>query len=119
MLTCSFGVAPSTLSAVPRGTPVNAPGPMATVMDHVPLVNIPPFGMCNTLSNPAVSAATAARGGVFTPAACLPVIPAPWTPGSAITKVGPFQALTDNSKCMCQWGGMISITPVPSKISAK
>ena len=39
--------------------------PAANIMDHVPMVNIMPFGMCITPSNPAVAAATAAALGVL------------------------------------------------------
>ena len=69
MLTCSFGAAPGTLTVLPAGR-VNADGvPMANIMDHKPNVNIAPFGMCTSLANPQVSAATSAAQGVLTPAA--------------------------------------------------
>jgi hypothetical protein len=74
------------------------------------VANIPTFGMCQSLSNPTVSAATSAAMGVLTPMPCLPVISAPWSPGSSQVKVGGISALTDNSKCMCSYGGNISIT---------
>jgi hypothetical protein len=48
--------------------------------------------------------------GVLTPMPCVPVITTPWAPGSAQVKVMNMPALTDNSKCMCTWGGNISIT---------
>ena len=60
---CSFGAAPASLP-VPPACKVLACGlPAATVMDN----KLPPFGMCSSLANPAVSAATAAAGGVLTP----------------------------------------------------
>ncbi len=111
MLMCTMGLAPATLSVVPHGKPVNAGSqPIATVMDNVPMANIPPFGMCNSMANPAVAAATAAKLGVFTPAACLPVIPGPWTPGSPKAVVNGNHALTADSTCMCAYGGSISVT---------
>ena len=82
---------------------------MATTMDFTP-ANIPTFGMCRSMANPTVSAATSAAMGVLTPMPCVPVIPAPWAPGSAMVKVMNMPALTNNSKCMCTWGGQISIT---------
>lgn len=111
MLKCIFGLAPSTLVVVPKGPPVMASGPpAATIMDMIPMVNIPPFGMCMSPSNPMFIAATAAALGVPTPVPCMPVIPAPWIPGGPPTvMINNFPALNNMSKCMCTWAGMISI----------
>jgi hypothetical protein len=110
MLQCSFGAAPSTLSVIPKGASmVNATTLAATIMDNLPIANIPPFAMCSTPSNPAVAALTAAALGVLTPAPCVPVIAAPWAPGSAKVKVGGIPALESNSKLTCTWGGLIQI----------
>ena len=69
-LMCSFGVAPSALTVVPKGKPVQAGGQMAaTIQDFAPNVNIMPFGMCTTLSNPQVAAATSAALGRPDPSA--------------------------------------------------
>ena len=58
--------------------------------------------------------------GVLTPMPCVPVIAAPWAPGSAQVKVMNMPALTDNSKCMCSFGGNISITsPGNTMVSGK
>lgn len=116
-ISCSFGVAPSALIVVPKGPPVNAGGPpAATVMDFVPITNIPTFGMCITQSNPAVAAATSAALGVPTPAPCVPATVAPWAPGSPTVKINNFQALSSTSKCNCMWGGVISVA-VPGQIT--
>lgn len=107
---CSFGAAPSTLNVLPTNK-VNAGGPpAANIMDHVPNVNIMPFGMCTSLANPSVASATAAALGVLTPMPCVPVTPAPWTPGSPTVLLGNFPALNNTSTCMCTWAGVISIT---------
>ena len=109
MMTCTFGVAPSAL-LVPGGQTL-AGGPFAaTIMDHKPIVNIPPFGMCTSPSNPTVAAATAAALGVLTPMPCIPVTTAPWVPGSAKVLISNFPALNSTCKCMCNWGGVISFT---------
>lgn len=84
--------------------------PVATVMDHKPMANVPSFGMCTTLENPQVKAATAAASGTLTPQPCMPVITAPWSPGSSTVKVGNKPALTSDSTCKCQWLAEISIT---------
>ena len=110
MLMCSFGVAPSPLGVLPANM-VNASNkPAATIMDNKPMVNIKPFGMCNSPANPQVIAATAAALGVFTPQPCMPVIAAPWVPGSPTVMIKNVPALNSTSKCMCNWGGVISIT---------
>ncbi len=110
MMQCSFGVAPSSLVVLPTSC-VMAGGPSAaTIMDYAPIVNIPPFGMCNSPSNPTVAAATAAALGVLTPMPCVPVTAAPWVPGAPTVLIGNMPALTDSSKLMCSWGGVIQIT---------
>jgi hypothetical protein len=47
--------------------------------------------------------------GVLTPMPCLPVIPAPWTPGAATVVIGTAPALDNTSQLMCAWGGLIAI----------
>lgn len=107
---CSFGVAPSALTVVPKGKPVQAGGQMAaTIQDFAPNVNIMPFGMCISMSNPQVAAATSAAMGVLTPQPCIPVTTAPWTPGSPTVQINGAPALTAQCTCQCAWGGMISI----------
>ena len=82
---------------------------MANIMDNKSFVNILPFGMCSSMANPAVAAATAAALGVLTPMPCIPVTIAPWMPGSPTILVGGMPALTAQSKLMCNWGGVIQI----------
>jgi hypothetical protein len=109
MLSCSFGLAPSSLVVVdPRVPAESKPG--ANINDHIPMVNIMPFGMCQSLANPTVAAATAAALGVLTPMPCVPVIPAPWAPGSPTVLLRGMPALNNTSKCMCTWAGVIQIT---------
>src|SRR5579885_1825312 len=108
MMQCSFGVAPSSLVVLPTNR-VMTGAPAATIMDHAPIVNIPPFGMCSSPSNPTVAAATAAALGVLTPMPCVPVIPAPWVPGAPTVLLANLPALDNNSKLMCAWGGVIQI----------
>jgi hypothetical protein len=107
-LQCSFGVAPSVLTVLPANRVLTG-GPAANIMDHVPLVNVLPFGMCNCPANPMVAAATAAALGVLTPMPCIPMTAAPWMPGSATVMLGGMPALQNSSKLMCQWGGVIQI----------
>ncbi len=110
MMTCSFGAAPSTLIVLPMNKVMTSMKPAANIMDNKPIVNIPPFGMCNSIANPVVAAATAAKLGVFTPAACVPSTAAPWVPGAPTVLIGNMSALNDSSTLMCMWGGVIQIT---------
>lgn len=100
-LMCSFGMAPSALNVLPAGKVLCSNMPAACIMDNVPMVNIMPFGMCTSLANPQVAAATAAALGVLTPMPCIPVIAAPWAPGSPTVLVGGKPAVNNTCKCMC------------------
>lgn len=107
-LQCSFGGAPSTLTVLPQNR-LMVPTPAANIMDHIPMVNIMSFGMCSSLVNPTVAAATAAASGVLTPQPCIPVILAPWTPGSPALLIGGMPALNNTSELMCAWAGVIQV----------
>lgn len=108
MLQCSFGAAPSSLIVLPANKMLTGT-PAANIMDSKPIVNIAPFGMCNSMANPTVAAATAAALGVLTPMPCVPVTPAPWAPGSPTFLIANMPALNNSSKLMCSWGGVIQI----------
>ena len=108
MLQCSFGAAPSSLVVLPANR-VLTNTPDANIMDNKPLVNILPFGMCSSIANPTVAAATAAAAGVLTPMPCVPVTPAPWVPGAPTVLLGSMPALDNSSKLMCTWGGVIQV----------
>jgi hypothetical protein len=112
MMQCSFGLAPSSLVVLPINRVMTQQVPDANIMDHKPMVNIMPFGMCTSLANPAVAAATAAALGVLTPVPSIPNTPSPWAPGEPTILLGNFPALDNMSKLMCAWGGVIQfITP--------
>lgn len=109
MCKCSFGMIPTSLIVTPENRVLSSGRPMATIMDNVPMKNIIPFGLCTSIANPAVSAATAAALGVLTPMPCIPATVAPWIPGSPRVLVGSKPALNNSSKLMCSWGGVITI----------
>ena len=110
LLQCSFGVAPSSLVVLPVNRMMTGSQPAANIMDHVPMVNILPFGMCTSIANPTVASATAAALGVLTPMPCIPATVSPWVPGAPTVLLGNMPALDDTSKLMCLWAGVISIT---------
>lgn len=109
MLQCSFGLAPSALVVLPVNQTITSNMPAANIMDHIPMVNIMPFGACTSIANPTVASATAAALGVLTPMPCIPATPAPWTPGAPTVLLGNFPALDNTSKLMCTWLGVISV----------
>src|SRR5882672_7641913 len=114
MMQCSFGVAPSSLVVLPPNAVFTGQVPDANIMDHVPMVNIMPFGMCMSLANPMVAAVTAAALGVLTPMPCIPNTPSPWVPGAVSPPVllGNQPSLDNISMLMCIWGGVITfVTP--------
>lgn len=110
MMMCTFGVAPSSLVVLPINRVMTNEMPDANIMDHIPMVNIMPFGMCSSPANPTVAAATAAALGVLTPMPCIPNTPAPWVPGAPTVLLGNQPTLDNVSKLMCIWGGVISFT---------
>ena len=110
MTKCSFGMAPGTLMVLPDKMVMCGNQPAANIMDYQPMVNIMPFGMCQSMANPMVASATAAAMGVLTPMPCIPNTVAPWVPGAPTVIIANSPALDDTSKCMCLWAGVIEIT---------
>lgn len=109
-LMCSFGLAPSTFIVLPINRTLTSNQPAANIMDHVPMLNIMPFGMCSSPSNPTVAAATAAAMGVLTPMPCVPLTTTPWVPGSPTVPLANMPSLNNTSKLMCTWAGVISVS---------
>lgn len=110
MTMCPFGMAPSTLMVLPANMVMGMGMPIANLLDSKPFMNIMPFGMCITLSNPMVAAATAAALGVLTPMPCIPAVTAPWTPAGPKPIIKGMPVVDQNSKAMCMWGGVINVT---------
>ena len=108
LLTCSFGMTPTALNVI---STVSASSlPMGNTMSNKPLVNVPTFGMCTSLTNPLVATATAAALGVLTPMPCLPALVSPWLPGAIPVVNGSMPTLHSGCKLMCTYGGAISVT---------
>lgn len=118
LIQCSLGAAPSALAVLPTARTTVGGAPVASIADMVPMVNIPTFGVCSSLANPTVAAATSAALGVLTPMPCLPAPVGPWVPGSPTVLVGNQPALTATSKCVCAYGGVISVI-VPGQFTAQ
>lgn len=108
VLSCSFGAAPASLSALPVPRVMTGGRPAGVMTDMAPAVNIPPFGTCSSLANPTVASATAAALGVLTPMPCVPVPTGPWLNPAPKVIIGGQPAISDGSKLMCAWGGQIA-----------
>jgi hypothetical protein len=108
-LQCSMGVAPSSLVVLPDNRTLAGSQPAANIQDHVALLNILSFGLCNSPANPVVAAATAAKLGVFTPMPCIPATATPWTPGVPTVLVAGMPAVDSSCTLTCMWGGVIQV----------
>jgi hypothetical protein len=106
--TCSFGQAPSTLNVLPATQVLVEGNPVATIADCAAIVNLPPFGMCTTVTNPAVASATSAAQGVLTPQPCTP-LPTPWVPGVPLVTAGGQPVVNGTCQTTCAYGGVITI----------
>jgi hypothetical protein len=109
-LSCSMGTSPSSLTVLPLNATTGDGNDAANIQDMKPNVNIAPFGMCQSMANPQVAAATAAAQGVLTPQPCMPMTVAPWTPGSQSVTIGGQPAVSDSCQLACNWAGQIQVT---------
>jgi hypothetical protein len=78
-------------------------------VSDVTAANVPPFGLCTSLSNPQVAEATQAAQEVLTPQPCVPVL-SNWSPGSVRVTIGTAAALNDAAQCTCSWDGVVTVT---------
>ena len=97
MCKCTFG-----LNVLPSGVMIENK-PAAVFADSVPMMNILPFGMCMSPSNPQVAAA------LGSPMPCVPVIAGKWVPPHPKVFIKNKPILTKDAICMCNWGGVIQI----------
>lgn len=109
-LKCSMGDAISEFNVLHPIKPVYLHGEnLGNIMDYKPMLNIKPCGMCRSLANPTVAAATSAAMGTLTPMPCIPNTTSPWIKGKMNVLVKGQPALMDDCKLMCAWGGVIEI----------
>jgi len=115
--TCSFGTVPGTVNVTSQAACMADGKPIATIQDCQP-ANITPFGMCTSLANPQVAAATAAALGVLTPQPCMLVPAGPWVPTKPTVTIGGQPCLTNDCTLTCSNGvGTITITS-PGQVKA-
>lgn len=101
---CTFGTAPGALRVTSQSACLAAGKPVATVQDMQPYVNIPAFGMCTSLLNPAVASATAAALGVLTPQPCAFAPAGIWGPVNTRVLVCGKPCLTTQAVINCAAG---------------
>jgi hypothetical protein len=91
-LVCTFGSVPSLLTVLPVHRELCENQFAANITDHVPVVNILPFGTCSALLGP-----------------CVPATATPWVPGALTVLLDGQPALDNISKCVCTVGGIVSV----------
>lgn len=107
-ITCTMGTNPGQLIATNQANIGFGGKPVASIADAAPMTNITPCGMCSSMANPTVAAATAAALGVLTPQPCIPAPTGGWIcPGTV--RVGGKPILTNEGKLMCSYAGTITI----------
>ena len=100
VMMCDMGDAPMALTVTSQVVESIDGLLVATVMDCVPMDNIPPFGTCTVLTSVAL--------GVPTP--CVPAPTGPWSPGSLVSSIDGLKVLTAPGLCQCGVGGSITIS---------
>jgi hypothetical protein len=108
-LKCSFGSQQSDLQIpTPRYTLIDGKKE-ATIDDYQPNLNVMPFGMCSSRSNPKVASATKRNHGHLTPQPCQPVITNQWMGGKTDVLIEAVPCLVNTSTNRCQWCGVIEV----------
>lgn len=102
-VSCSRGVVATPLVVIPSNPVFLNTGPAACILDCKPFVNIIPFGMCTSQTNPAVIAAWGA------PVPCTPIpVPPMWITKRINTMLG-VPILDEEGTTFCPLGGKISV----------
>lgn len=109
-LACTMGTGSAVLVVLPERRILLDGQPQANIMDYKPMTNIPSFGLCTSLANPVVAAATAANLGRLQPMPCVPNTTSPWQKGHDKLLLKQFPALCEDDTLSCAWAGTISIT---------
>ena len=105
---CSYGEAPMPYVVTNPSYTVGGT-PAGVVEDAIPLDNIPSFGQCMCMDNPENAAFS--ETGVYAP--CVPVTTT-WIPDAPTITCEGFPILDKGAKCLCAWGGEISVVEVPA-----
>lgn len=113
---CTWGTTPSVLNGTSNLKVMAEGRPICVLSDIAPQVNIRSFGMCSSMANPAVAAATAKNLGVLEPQPCIPSILSPWISTQFKVLVSGQPAVTVGSTCICAFAGKITVVS-PGQVS--
>ena len=105
---CTMGSSPGQLLVTSQMMVLAGCRPAATIMDAAPVTNITPCGMCTSLANPTVAAATAAALGVLTPMPCVPAPMGVWS-CAGTPLIGGMPALSSEATLTCAYGGCLRV----------
>ena len=109
---CTFGMAPSSLVVLPTNKVLTNMMPDANIMDHIPMVNIMPFGMCMSPSNPSVGRRHRRGAGCAHSHALHSGNPRAVDSGRDHRPDRQLPGVDNASQLMCTWGGVITfVTP--------
>ena len=117
MAVCTMGTAPAPIKVTSQGKVLAGGKPCGSIQDCQGLANVGPFGLCTSMANPQVAAATAAALGVLTPQPCIPASAGTWIPTKPKVLIGGKPCLTNDCKLVCAYAGQISITN-PGQVKA-
>lgn len=116
LVKCPFGSAPSVLKVTSQNAVLAGGRPVATIQDTAPIINISGCGMCSSMNNPQVSAATAAALGVLTPQPCVSAVTGTWIAAQKNCIANGKPCLTEEATAACSYGGTLSIMDAGQKI---
>lgn len=108
-MACGFGTAPCSLTVTSQMICLLEGKPAATIEDVSYPVNISGFGMCTSMLNPQVAAATAAALGVLTPQPCMMMPAGTWMPMCTKILVQGKPCFGNDAMLMCAYGGTVTI----------
>jgi len=108
---CSYGSAPMPF-VVENPSYLIEDTPGGTIEDAIPIDNIPMFGQCMCMDNPENAAFD--ETGVYAP--CVPMTEA-WIPDAPTITVQGLPILDKGSKCLCDWGGEITVVDAPAGVN--
>ena len=110
-LACSFGTVTSKLQVTSQTKCLSDGKPAANV-------NSPPFGMCTSMANPQVAAATSAALGVLTPQPCTLMAAGTWTVSKPGLMVSGIPCLCNDAGLMCTMGAGNIMVAMPGQTKA-
>lgn len=107
-LKCSCGDNTSNYNVLPVNKVSINGNPVGVISDTKPMINILPFGLCFSMANPTVAAATAANQGKLQKMPCVPNIVDSWSEGISHFLLNE-ETPCNLSKVKCLYSGIISV----------